>query len=189
MKMVRTAAPCLFAAAAFIAISIAGAQAQTKDAAPAPVGSEPQTTSATYGDWVLRCSRNGDAPTAPRICEIVQSFQIQGQQGLYAQLAIGRVSPKDPLKITVVMQPNISFPSSIKLSIDEKDTQSIELVWRRCLPGGCFADAEVKDDDMKRWKAQTGNGRLLFKDGAGHDVPLPFSFRGLPQALDGLAKS
>ncbi len=188
MKMVRTVAQAFLGAAAIIAVSIAGAQAQSKDAAPA-VGSDPQSTSATYGDWVLRCSRNGDAPTAPRVCEIVQSFQIQGQQGLYAQLAIGRVSPKDPLKITVVMQPNVSFPSSIKLSIDEKDTQPIDLGWRRCLPGGCFADAEVKDDDLKRWKTQTGNGRLLFKDGAGRDVPLPFSFRGLPQALDGLAKS
>src|ERR1019366_5586956 len=50
MKMVRTAAQALFGAAALIAVSIAGGQAQSKDAAPA-VGSDPQSTSATYGDW------------------------------------------------------------------------------------------------------------------------------------------
>jgi hypothetical protein len=30
---------------------------------------------------------------------------------------------------------------------------------------------------------------LTFKDGLGRDLTIPFSFRGLPQALDGLAKS
>ena len=127
--------------------------------------------------------------TLPRVCEVVQSFQIQGQQGLFAQMAIGRVDTKSPLKVTVVMQPNVSFPSDIKLGVDDKDTQPVVLTWLRCLPGGCFADADLKDDQLKRWKDQSGNGVLNFKDGAGKEIPLPFSFRGLPQALDALAKT
>jgi invasion protein IalB len=176
----------------FPAASAPSAEAPAKEAskdAPAPVSSDPQTTSATYGDWVLRCSRLADTPQAPRSCEVVQSFQIQGQQGLFAQMAIGRVSAKEPLRITVVMQPNISFPSTIKASVDDKDTQPVELVWKRCTPGGCFADSEFKDETLKRWKAQSANGRLQFKEGTGQEITLPFSFRGLAQALDGLAKS
>src|SRR5579859_2932379 len=101
-------------------------------------------------------------------------------------LAIGKVGTKDPLKITYVMQPNISFPSTVKLSVDEKDTQPVELTWVKCIPGtGCFADADMKDDQLKKWRAQSGMGRLVFKDGFGRDIAISFSFRGLAQALDG----
>ena len=120
----------------------------------------------------------------------MQSFQAQGQQGLYALLAIGKIGPKEPLRITYAMQPNISFPSTVKLSTDDKDTQPVELTWVKCVPGnGCFADAEMKDAQLTRWKAQSGMGRLVFKDGFGKDIQIAFSFRGLAQALDGLAKS
>jgi invasion protein IalB len=197
MNMVRIAASARLAGAAFLitATSIAvgapiGAARAADAPAPAPVGAEPQNTSATYGDWILRCSRAGEGATAQRVCEIVQPFQLQGQQGVFAQLAIGRTGAKDPLRVTAEMPATVTFPSSVKLAMDEKDTQPLELAWKKCLPGaGCFADAEFKDDSVKRWKTQTGNGRLTFKDGMGRDVVIPFSFRGLPQALDGLAKS
>ena len=186
MNMVRIAAMVVI-----VTGSAVGAHAADKEpAAPPPVSAEPQNTSATYGDWILRCAKAPEGAAVPRLCEIVQSFQLQGQQGLFAQLAIGRLSPKDPLRLTLNMQPNVSFPSTVKLAVDDKDTQPVELIWRKCVgAAGCFADGDFKDETMKRWKAQTGMGRLQFKDGAGRDLTISFSFRGLPQALDGLAKS
>jgi invasion protein IalB len=182
----RSGAIVLVAATALVGASIANAQAAD---APA-VGAEPQNTSATYGDWILRCARAGDGAAAQRICEIVQAIQLQGQQGVFAQIAIGRAGAKDPLHITAELPATITFPSTVKMLTDEKDTQPVELTWKKCLMGaGCFADSEFKDDMAKRWKLQTGNGRLLFKDGTGRDLVVLFSFRGLPQALDGLAKS
>jgi invasion protein IalB len=77
----------------------------------------------------------------------------------------------------------------VRVAADDKDPQPLELSWRRCVPGGCFAETELKDDVLKRYRAQTANGKMQFKDAAGREVPLPFSFRGLPQALDGLAKA
>jgi invasion protein IalB len=194
MKMVRTAAHSLFGAATIIALSIAGAQAVgSKDApaaaAPASVSAEPQNTSATYGDWVLHCTRNGDDPQAPRVCEVALPFQAQGQQGPFAELAIGHVNSKDPLRATVMMALNVSFPSTIRLSLDDKDTQPAELSWRFCVPTGCRADTELKDDTVKRWKAATGNGQMQFKDATGREITVPVSIRGLSQALDALAKS
>ena len=38
------------------AIATASTAVQAADAPP-PVSAEPQNTSATYGDWILRCSR------------------------------------------------------------------------------------------------------------------------------------
>ena len=78
---------------------------------------------------------------------------------------------------------------SPRLAIDDKDTLPADLSWRRCLPGGCFADIEIKDDLLQRWRSQSAQGIIKFKDSAGRDVTLPFSFRGFAQALDALAKS
>lgn len=192
MNLVRIAvtARLAFAIAVIVAPFVAAQAADSKEAAAPPVGTEPQTTSATYGDWVLRCAKAPDGAPIQKTCEIVQSFQLQGQQGVFAQLAIGRPDPKGALHVIAELPPTITFPSTVKLAVDEKDTQPLELAWKRCLPGpGCYADAELKDDVAKRWKSQTGNGRLSFKDGAGRDAVIPFSFRGLGPALDALAKS
>jgi len=154
-----------------------------------PVTADPQATTAAYGDWMLRCQRAPDNPKAPRLCEIVQTIQVQGQ-GPVAQIAIGRVDPKDPLKITVVVPHNIVIPGGVRLSIDEKDTGPADLPWRRCMPMGCIADLELKDDVLlRRWRAQAAAARFTFKDSGGREVALPWSFRGLAQALDALAKS
>jgi invasion protein IalB len=185
MNMVRIAA----SAFALSAASIVGAHA-ADTAAPA-VGAEPQNTSATYGDWTLRCSRNGEGDKAARVCEVALSFQIQvrGQEAPFGQLAFGRVNAKDPLHITFIMSPNVAFPSDVRLLTDEKDAQPIVLGWSICVPSFCRADGEFKDDQLKRWKALTASGQLVFKQSGGQATPITVSVRGLAQALEALAKS
>ncbi len=176
------------AAIAFLAVA---AQAETKPAAPPPpISAEPQNTTAAYGDWVVHCLRANES--APRSCELEYMLQMQNQQGqqsTVAQIALGRPTPKDPYKLVVTLVPSVSFPSSVKLSIDEKDTQPVDVAWLRCTPSACYAMGDFKEDDLKRWKAQTGAGRLTFKDATGKEQSWQFSFRGFAQALDGLAKS
>jgi len=186
MNMVRTAVTAFAIATA----SIAGAQAAEATATPA-VGAEPQNTSATYGDWILRCSRTGEGDKSVRVCEVALPFQIQvrGQEAPFGQLAFGRVNAKDPLHITFIMSPNVALPSDVKLMTDDKDTQPIVLNWSTCIPSMCRADGEFKDDQLKRWKALTASGQLIFKQSSGQPTPIPVSVRGLPQALEALAKS
>jgi invasion protein IalB len=180
MKFIRFLVPAIFATAA-----TAPAARAAEPAAPPPVSAEPQTTTSTYGDWTVRCTRTDAAPG--RLCEVADS--VQGQQGPIAQIVISRIIPKDPPHIIVQLPLNVSFPSSVKVSIDEKDAQSLDLSWRKCLPAGCFADAELKDDMLKKLRAQTANGKIQFKDGNGRELALPISFRGFSQAMDGLGKA
>ena len=156
--------------------------------APAPVPTEPQSTVASFGDWVVRCARQGDGAQSTRICEVAQTIQVQGQQGPLAQIAFGRVQRNDPLKMTMVLPSNVSFPSTVRVSMDEKDTQPYELAWRRCVPGACVADAEPGAPVIQRFRARVEPARVTFKDSTGRDLVLPISFRGLAQALDALAK-
>jgi len=153
----------------------------------AALPAEPNVTTASYGDWVLRCQRAVEAGKVIRLCEVAEIIQVQGQTAPVAQIAIGRPARGEPWRITAVLPPAVAFPSTVKVG-HEKDGTITELDWRRCLPGGCFADAHVKDDGLKRLRGLTGTGTLTFKDATGRDVALSLSFRGLAQALDGLAK-
>ena len=58
----------------------------------------------------------------------------------------------------------------------------------RCVPSGCFADFEVKDDTLKKFRAGSGGGKLSFADAGGHEVDVPLSFKGFVQAYDALLK-
>jgi invasion protein IalB len=164
-------------------------QAAAQAPAPAPVSSEPETTTASYGAWVLRCQRRSEAGAEGRFCEVDQSIVPQGQQNPIAQIGIGRPSPKEDLRITAVLPANVAFPSTPKISNGEKDV-GIELVWRRCIQGGCVADNVVKDDTLRNWRAETAEetGHLVFVEASGRTVNIQFSFRGLAQAMDAFAK-
>lgn len=150
-----------------------------------PVSTEPSSTTASFGDWTLRCQRVSDNPKAARICEVAQVLQSQGQQAPIAQVAIGRAAAGEPLRVTAVMPISISFPSVVQVAIGEKP---LELGWRRCLPSGCFADAALGDETIKQWRKASEPGRIVFKDAAGRDLALPLSTRGLDQAVEALAK-
>ena len=81
-------------------------------AAPAPA---PDRTTASFGDWVLRCDRRADTTPPQRFCELGQTVQRQGDAGPQAQLALGRILPTDPIRITLLLPINVAFEKGPKL--------------------------------------------------------------------------
>jgi invasion protein IalB len=176
--------------------SLAFAQVQKADP-PVPaskvvpsttVDAEPTSTSANFGDWALRCQRAGNVAETPRVCEVAQQIRAQDQQNAVAELAIGRLKRADPLRLTVVLPVNVTFSNPPSFSVDGKVPEPLDLGWRKCLPGGCIADALLNDDVLRRWKIQTSAGRIAWTDGTGGALAIGLSFRGLGQALDALNK-
>ena len=176
-----------------LALALAGAAVAQSDKKSGPaekaVPSEPsaQSSSATFGDWTLRCQTVA-GPQARRSCEVVQNVMIQNQSAPFALIAFGKPSPEEGLHVTVVVPVNVAFPSSVRVASDEKDPQPVELSWTRCLPAGCFATAVPKEEALKKWRTASGPARVTFKSASGQDVAMQISFRGLAQALDALAK-
>jgi invasion protein IalB len=186
--------PCA-ALAAIAASFLIGANGWAQTAKPtpaaspqAPVSEEPAATTASFGDWVMRCARTGEGDKVIKTCEAAQTIQVQGQSAPIAQMGIGRLSAGEPLRLTVVLPPNIVLPSSVHVATDEKDDAGVDLAWRRCLPGGCIAEVKLESETIKSWRARSTPGKVTYKDAAGRAVAIPFSFRGLAQALDALAK-
>ncbi len=165
------------------------APARKVEAAQQPVGGDPQSTQASYGDWVLRCQRNGASEDGQLFCEVAQTIQIERQPAPFAQIAFGRLKKGEALQLTVALPANVAFPSAPKLLLDGKDQDAIELSWRKCLPGGCFAGVALTEDNLRKLRAAQGAGSIVSKDSVGQEFKLPMSFRGLAQALDALART
>jgi invasion protein IalB len=155
---------------------------------PPPVSADPANTTATFGDWVLRCQQVGGTAQGARFCEVAQILGVQGQTAPIAEVAIGRIDPKAALRLTVALPPNILIPVTPRADIDAQDHEGIVLTWRRCTPGSCFADAELSDEAIHHWRAQSDHGRLQFTNAAGQALILAFSFRGFAQAMDAYGK-
>lgn len=173
------------------------APASTTAATPLlePTPAAPQQTTATFEDWTLRCTRPPPAPgTTPgatppqQFCELVQT--VTSGDKTVAQIALGRAGKGQPLLMTVLAPVSVSFGRPVSLvTAKDADAATLDLPWRRCVPGGCLADAPVPDELIRRIQAWTEPARIAYADAGGRAIALPFSARGLPLALGALAKS
>lgn len=174
-------------AAVLLSVLVAGAaHGQTRLAqsrGTSPAAAQPDNTTATFGDWVHRCQQTA----AGRNCEVAQSLVIQGQQAPVALVAIGRPVKGEPMKIVVQLPSNLAFAPPLRIALGEKD-EGVAATWQRCIPGGCFADAVMSDDLMKRWRASSEPGQLRYTDAANRPVALNFSLRGFSAAADALGR-
>jgi invasion protein IalB len=191
-----------------LAILAAPAAAQTPPAPPAPPAKRPSiapprpapapgsvaqtpsletgptATTATYGDWVVRCGQSNDT----QVCEVAQTIYLQGQQAPIAIVAIGRDKKTSPLRMVLQVPLNVNVATRVKIALKEGDVP-IELNFENCIPTGCFAVVQPADETMRRLRAHTEAGRISYKDASQRDIAFQFSLRGLSLALDALLKS
>ena len=152
----------------------------------APVDQTPQRTTATYGDWTVRCEV-APGPPAQKNCEMDQVAQVQGQAVPISRVLIPLPPKGEPPKLYIVLQVNVSFMVPLKITVDAKDA-SISTPFRRCIPAGCIAEFELKDDLQKKFRAATETGKILYKNSGDQDVAIPVSFKGFAQAYEALLK-
>jgi invasion protein IalB len=156
-------------------------------AAPAAVDQNPQRTTASYGDWVVRCESVA-GPPPQKNCDMEQLAQVQGQANPISRVAIPLPAKGEAPKLFVQLPINVSFMAPLKITAGEKDA-GITAPFRRCVPAGCFVEIELKDDLQKKFRAAaTEPGKILFKDAADRDVAIPLSFKGFAQAFEALLK-
>lgn len=168
-------------------MALAAATGAKPTATPTP-GDEPSATTASFADWTLRCQRAAVADAQVRICEVGTVIRAEGQPGPVAQVAIGRLGHNAPLRVTALVPANVSFPSTVRIDVGDKDPAPFDLAWRRCLSSACVAEAEVHDDTLARWRGTPDGGHLTFTDAAGRVLRVGLSTNGLTQALAALAK-
>ena len=150
-----------------------------------PVSSDPQLTTATFGDWVERCQRLGVAGETRKVCEVALTVTATGQSAPLAELALGRARKADPMRLTLVLPVNVGFPSAPRLTLESGE--AFDFAWRQCVPAGCFAEADPSAEQMGALRDAKG-AKIESKAAGGQAFNFAVSLRGLPQALDAMAR-
>lgn len=148
-----------------------------------PAIAQSQTT-ATFEDWILRCDLRAGSPPQ-RLCEVLQTTQVQGQ-GVLSQITI--VARKgEPMRLAIQVPIDVWLPTGVRLTLGEKDP-GLSAIFKRCVPNACIADLEIREDTIKKLRTATEPGKLQFKDANQKEVSLPVSFKGFGQAFDAMPK-
>ena len=152
-------------------------------AVPVETQAQPSSTTATYGDWLVRCNLQ---PDGSELCETQQGMRVADRQGLLAQIVFGRVRAGDPLRLVVQLPLGIWLPAGATLYLDASSKQGLSAPFTICTQA-CIANMIVPADVLADLQAAAGPGRLEFVDGAQRRVALPVSFKGLKAALEASA--
>lgn len=159
--------------------------AQSTQPSP-PQGESPQRTTATYDDWVVQCETRA-GPPPEKVCDMAQVTQVQGKNLPFSRVALAHPVKGQPIKLVVQFPVNASFGADVRIQTSDGNS-GVAAPFARCLPTGCFADFEIKEDTLKKFRTTSSPGKLSFADATGHDVAVPLSFNGFGQAFDALAK-
>lgn len=151
------------------------------------VASAQQSTSATYSDWVFQCANEGSPPK--KICDIAQVTQVRGKNITFSRVAMESAAKGKPEKLTIQLPVNVSLRDPVEIQIPGTPSSTLSATFDRCVPVGCFASAQIKDDVFRKFNATEGMGKVTFKDAAGRDIAVPMSFKGFRQAFDALSKA
>jgi invasion protein IalB len=143
----------------------------------------PQRTTATYGDWTVRCALGG----ATKTCEMVQTTEIKGQSRPLTQIAIGRQAKNAPLKIIFQVPVNVWLPAGVKLNTAD-NVAAVTASFDRCIPAGCLAETDITAKTIGALRGLKKNGSLQYKNGGMHEVTLPVSFKGFGDAYAAMLK-
>jgi invasion protein IalB len=172
----------------------AAAQTARPAPTPAPAAELPDRTQANFGDWLVRCETQRPAgQPVVRVCELALPMNDQRGQAL-AQIVMGRASRTDPYRmlVQVPLELRVDQPARVLVDPAAPAAEGVSLPFRLCSVsrGGCFAELEnIPAALLTRMRARAENqGRLDFRDGAGREIQILFSFRGFGQALDALAR-
>ena len=152
-----------------------------------PAASEaPQRTTATYGDWVVQCETT-TKPSVRKVCDMAQTTQVQGRDVPFSRVAVAHPLKGEPVKLVVQVPINVSFASPVIVRTADADP-GISAPFARCIPNGCFAEFDLKDDLLKKLRAASGMGKLSFPGASGQEVNVPLSFKGFNQAFEALSR-
>jgi invasion protein IalB len=161
----------------------------TAQPSPQPQGvlsEAPQRTTATYDDWVMQCETQVGSPPQ-RMCQIIQQTLVQGKNAPFSLVIIPHPTRGQPVKLVIEVPVNVSFASNVHIRSDDSDT-GLSAPFVRCLAAGCFAEFDLKDDVLKKYRAASSVGKLSFADASGREVDVPLSLKGFAQAYDALSR-
>lgn len=168
--------PGLLALAVCAPLLVPNMAAMAAEAATPP--EKPLQTTATYGNWTVRCRADAEGGEA-KLCEMVQSLTAANAKGAIANIALGKPSEGVTMRLVVQIPNAVTLTEPVKISIAGDDLAS--LPYQTCFPNFCVAQTELSLEAIERFKA-AGDFILAFQDRTRRTVNVKASLKGFTAA-------
>jgi invasion protein IalB len=152
-------------------------------------GAGPDVITATYGDWTLRCARKPGSSGEGKACQVMQTLALQAGGKPVAEVLFVR----DPAATAtvhgmLVLPHDITIAAAPKIETSDNDLAPLIFEWRRCLPVGCIAEADLTSGQATSLRSADHPGRIAFVSAAGRKLAISLPMAGFGQALDALLR-
>ena len=146
-----------------------------------PAAAQQERTKSTHDDWDVKCGQPAGA--SQEICWAEQKVTSEDRPNV-GLTVIYRPGKKDEEGMLQIQAPlGIILPRGLGLKIDGKDMGNVPFL--RCLKNGCWAQAEVPDDQLNELKTGSTAVFIIF-DTPEAGIGIPISLKGFSSALDGV---
>lgn len=159
-------------------ITLIGASSLSPVALIAAESDAPTLTTATFGNWTVRCRPQQDDNS---VCEMVQDIQAGNNAGTLANLALGRLPGDDNLRMIIQLPLGVNLSDGIEISAGE--SASANATFETCFPNLCVAQTIVTADLLDAFKAGDSL-TVVFKDRAKRPVSFSASLDGFTAAYE-----
>jgi invasion protein IalB len=146
--------------------------------ASAEEGADASETTERFGAWTVRCiDRQG---TEAKACEVVVA--IQGQAGLFAQVALGRPGGTREMLMVVRTPLGVMVSQPVTVTPQGDGNTAVELAFVTCLADGCIAQATVAGDWLTKLTKQE-TAIIGFAERTGRKITIKIPIPDLAGAL------
>jgi invasion protein IalB len=112
---------------------------------------------------------------------------VQGKDVPFSIVVVPQPRTGQPLKFVVQVPANATLTTNVRIQTVDADP-GIAAPFARCGPTGCFADFELGDAVLRKFRTASGTGMITYADFTGHAVTVPLALSGFDQAFEALAK-
>ena len=153
------------------AFSVFAAPAKTKKDT-----TRPDTSSETYGSWLLRCGANG------KNCYLVQSLVRKKDRRRLARVTIFAPPRKNgKLKLRMLLPLGVALAKGTKLTVDKAAPR--KMPYLTCLRSGCMAELTVPSILERRLHVGNTLTVTVFSLKGAKPIRFQFSLKGLTRAI------
>lgn len=172
-----------FVKGAIAALLVATGTSASGAAPEAGRGPNPDTTTASYGDWMVICMGSD----ATRRCEALHMVKDAKGQAV-AALSVGRPGKNEPLRLSLRVGVNAWVAKPVALTLG---AAAVPMPFRVCIAQGCIADISLDAGLMEKLlkPAAPSSDTVQWQDAEAHTLSFAISVRGLDAALTAMRSS
>ena len=142
---------------------------------------EPEQTTATYGEWTVRCVAREELPP----CDMLQVAVEQASGRTVLRLSLAHLGEGGRIGVQAWVPLGVWVSAGVQIQADGQEVELAEFDFTRCEGSGCFIEGVVEESSLAPFK-RGKEGGLVVLDSTGAPRGVRLVFTGFTAALEAM---